>query len=250
MKSFAKINIFLKIVGANGAFHDLASRFVIFDKIYDEISFERGGSGRFEIVCDSEIGGKNIITSAYEALKERGFGGELDEFFANHFVRLNKNIPAGGGLGGGSSNCATFLKMVKDELNLKISQSELMSIANTLGSDICFFLSGLKSANVGGKGEIISEFDDEIPELNLKLKPIFCDTGAVYREFRKNYFDKIDVKFANELLRMKSSEILNRFCAEELNDLLAPAKALYPELNLASGEFLSGSGSSCFEVKK
>ncbi|MBP3225278.1 MAG: 4-(cytidine 5'-diphospho)-2-C-methyl-D-erythritol kinase [Campylobacter sp.] len=248
MKSFAKINVFLKITGANGAFHNIASRFVICDEIYDEISFERGERGGFCIECNKKIAGKNIIQSAYERLCESGYKNELDEFFAKFYVKLYKQIPAGGGLGGGSSNCAVFLKMINDELNLGISKPNLMQIANSLGSDICFFLSGEKSANVSGKGEIIEAFDDEIPPLRLCLKGLFCDTGAVYKEFRKNYFDKIDLGLANKLLKLKSSEILNNFDADSLNDLLVPARALYPDLRLEKGEFLSGSGSSCFKV--
>ena len=250
MKSFAKINVFLKIVGLRGNYHELASRFVLLDNIYDEIKFVKfNGNGSLQIRSNKEIKGKNIIEKAYEKLCEAGFKNELKEFFSSHFIHLEKNIPMGGGLGGGSSNAAVFLKMINKEANLKISDQNLAKIGEKIGADVPFFLSGFKSANVAGIGENITEFDDEIPNLKLVLKNISCDTAKVYGEFRANFL-KFDIKFANSLLNLKSCDILNEFENYELNDLLRPCLSLYPNLQICEDEFLSGSGSSCFKVAK
>ena len=251
MKSFAKVNVFLKIVGLRGNYHELASRFVLLEDIFDEIEFIKfNGDGNLQIRSNKEILGKNIITKAYEKLCECGFGNVLSEFFKSHFINLQKNIPMGGGLGGGSSNAATFLKMINEAANLKISRENLVKIGASVGADVPFFLSGAKSANVAGIGEIIDEFDDSVPNLKLCLKDISCDTAKVYNEFRANFLGIIDKKFADSLLNLKSCDIVNEFKNYELNDLLKPCLSLYPSLQICDDEFLSGSGSSCFKVKK
>lgn len=250
MKSFAKINIFLKITGLRENYHELASRFVLLENIYDEIEFVKfNGDESLQIRSNKEIKGKNIIEKAYEKLCEAGFKNELKEFFANHFVNLEKNIPMGGGLGGGSSNAAVFLKMINEEANLKINSQNLAKIGAKIGADVPFFLSEFKSANVAGIGEKITEFDDEVPNFKLSLKNISCDTAKVYGEFRANFL-KFDTKFANSLLNLKSCDILNEFENYDLNDLLRPCLSLYPNLQICKDEFLSGSGSSCFKVAK
>ena len=249
MKSFAKINIFLKITGTRGNYHELNSRFVLIKNLFDEISFKSGNFEGFCIKTETEINGENIINKAYNELCKAGFSRELNEFFKNNCVILKKNIPLGGGLGGGSSNAATFLKMANKELNLKISKRNLMKIGAKIGADVSFFLSDEICANVSGIGEIIMPFDDEIPNFEILQKPVCCDTAKVYKEFRAHFFDTINLKFSAKLSRLKSSEILANFKNYMLNDLLAPAQKIYPNLKINNDEFLSGSGSSCFKVK-
>ena len=249
MKSFAKINIFLKITGTRGNYHELNSRFVLIKNLFDEISFKSGNFEGFCIKTETEINGENIINKAYNELCKAGFSRELNEFFKNNCVILKKNIPLGGGLGGGSSNAATFLKMANKELNLKISKRNLMKIGAKIGADVSFFLSDEICANVSGIGEIIMPFDDEIPNFEILQKPVCCDTAKVYKEFRAHFFDTINLKFSAKLSRLKSSEILANFKNYMLNDLLVPAQKIYPNLKINNDEFLSGSGSSCFKVK-
>lgn len=247
MKSFAKVNVFLKITGARENYHEISSRFVLVQSLFDEISFESGDFANFCIKSNCEIKGKNILEKCYEMLCGCGFEREMKEFFAKNCVILNKNIPMGGGLGGGSSNAAAFLKMVNERLNLKISAENLAKMGAKIGADVPFFLSGEISANVSGIGEIIAPFDDEIPMFEILQKGVFCDTTAVYKEFRKNFFHTINLKFCDKIRPLKSSEILENFKNYELNDLLAPCLKIYQNLRVANDEFLSGSGSSCFK---
>lgn len=246
MRSFAKINLFLKVVGTRANYHKIASRFVLFDKIFDEISFERGD---FEIKSNVKIDGENIILKAMNELKKSGFKNELDEFFSTHKIVLNKQIPMGAGLGGGSSNAATFLNLVNQTLNLKISRDELIKIGAKIGADVAFFLSGFKCANVGGIGEIVSEFDDFVPDLKIFTPEIFCDTPSVYKKFRSDFMQNINVNLANKFLTLKNSELLENYKNYELNDLLAPCVSLYPKISEYKDMFLSGSGSTLFKAK-
>lgn len=247
MKSFAKINVFLKVVGTRGNYHEILSRFVLCEQLFDEIYFEKSNS--FAIECDNKEIKENIIQKAIDELKRAGFSNELDEFFSSHKIIINKQIPIGAGLGGGSSNAATFLLMVNDELNLNIKRENLMQIASKIGADVTFFVSGYKAANVSGIGEIIEEFDDEVPNLNIFTPNVFCSTPMVYQEFRSNFLQYIDVNAAKKMQNLKSAELLEIYKNEELNDLFAPCFKLYPQMNEFRDKFLSGSGSSVFSVK-
>ena len=247
MKSFAKINVFLKVVGTRGNYHEILSRFVLCEQLFDEIYFERSNS--FAIECDNKEIKDNIIQKAIYELKRAGFSNELDEFFSSHKIIINKQIPIGAGLGGGSSNAATFLLMVNDELNLNIKRENLMQIASKIGADVTFFVSGYRAANVSGIGEIIEEFDDEVPNLNIFTPNVFCSTPMVYQEFRSNFLQYIDVNAAKKMQNLKSKELLEIYKNEELNDLFAPCFKLYPKMNEFMDKFLSGSGSSVFSVK-
>ena len=247
MKSFAKINVFLKVVGTRDNYHEILSRFVLCEQLFDEIYFERSNS--FAIECDNKEIKENIIQKAIDELKKAGFSNELDEFFSSHKIIINKQIPIGAGLGGGSSNAATFLLMVNDELNLNIKRENLMQIASKIGADVAFFVSGYKAANVSGIGEIIKDFDDEVPNLNIFTPNVFCSTPMVYQEFRSNFLQYIDVNAAKKMQNLKSKELLEIYKNEELNDLFAPCFKLYPQMNEFRDKFLSGSGSSVFSVK-
>ncbi|MBQ8608639.1 MAG: 4-(cytidine 5'-diphospho)-2-C-methyl-D-erythritol kinase [Campylobacter sp.] len=245
MKSYAKINIFLKIVGFRGNYHELNSRFILYKELYDEIDLvDRIGDG---LIIDNSFD-DNIIFKVYNFLENLGFANELGEFFKNHQVKLIKNIPAGGGLGGGSSNAAAFLHLVNDGLNLNLSKDKLMKIAHNIGADVAFFVSKFDSANVSGIGEIVEEFDDDIPNLDIITSPIFCSTPKVFTQYRAK-FKGFDKDLASKLCLMKSSQILSTYSNIELNDLLKPSQEIYSELKIASNEFLSGSGSSKFKLK-
>lgn len=247
MKSFAKINVFLKVVGTRGNYHEILSRFVLCEQLFDEIYFKKSNS--FAIECDNKDIKDNIIQKAIDELKKVGFSNELDEFFSSHKIIINKQIPIGAGLGGGSSNAATFLLMVNDELNLNIKRENLMQIASKIGADVTFFVSGYRAANVSGIGEIIEEFDDEVPNLNIFTPNVFCSTPMVYQEFRSNFLQYIDVNAAKKMQNLKSKELLEIYKNEELNDLFAPCFKLYPQMNEFRDKFLSGSGSSVFSIK-
>ncbi len=245
MKSYAKINIFLKIVGFRGNYHELKSRFILYKELYDEIDLvDRIGDG---LIIDNPFD-DNIIFKVYNFLENLGFTNELGEFFKNHQVKLIKNIPAGGGLGGGSSNAAALLHLVNNRLNLNLSKDKLMQIAHNIGADVAFFVSKFDSANVSGIGEIVEEFDDDIPNLDIITSPIFCSTPKVFMQYRAKFKD-FDTDLASKLCLMKSSQILSTYSNIELNDLLKPSQEIYSELKIASNEFLSGSGSTKFKPK-
>lgn len=247
-KAPAKLNIFLKILnrikgGANDGYHELSSRFVRFHGLYDELSIiERiDNSG---LMYANDIA-DNLIFKAYKELENAGFKEALARFFSDKQIHLLKGIPSGAGLGGGSSDVASFLLFMQEILGFE--DKLLMSISAKIGSDVSFFASKASAANVRGFGQIVESFDDDLPRLGIVLSNIFCSTPEVYKAYAKGSFIK-DTKLAKRLESMSSKEILSSYENFELNDLLAPVVAIYAGFSIKESEFLSGSGSAKFKV--
>jgi 4-diphosphocytidyl-2-C-methyl-D-erythritol kinase len=247
-KSYAKVNIFLKISNKRESYHELVSRFVRVHSLYDTISFVKSSRKAFCIVgnfgCKMET---NTVYKAYKLLEK--YDG-VKEFFENHSVEIEKNIPEFAGLGGGSSNAATFLIMANKYCELNLSKDELCEIAVNIGADVPFFVYEYDSANVTGIGEIVEKFDEEMLNIDTITPKIKCNTGEIFKVFREIFYKQISKEEANRLLKMKSTEILNNLNIKEANDLYEPALSLYPQLNDYAKKdwFFSGSGSSFFKV--
>jgi 4-diphosphocytidyl-2-C-methyl-D-erythritol kinase len=246
-KSYAKINIFLKIVGIKDDYHLLASRFVKVKNLYDTISFEKKSLPNDEFILEGRFGCETKRNTIYKIYKELKKFWEVEEFFKTYKVVVEKNIPEFAGLGGGSSNCATFLNMCNEICSLNLSLEKKIEIGKSIGSDVAFFIYGYDSANVFGVGEIVKEFKEEALDIKTFTPPIECSTPLVYKEFRKNFLN-FDRGLANKLLKLNSKEILRKYKKEQLNDLFLPALKLYPKLKeyIKENYFFSGSGSTLF----
>ncbi len=250
MKAYAKVNIFLKIVGKRGNYHELLSRFILVKNLYDELEFkDKQTDEEFEL--HGEFGcalESNTIFKAYLSTCKAGFEKELKEFFTCKALHVKKNIPSFAGLGGGSSDAATFLHMINKEANLGLSNDELASIGLEVGADVPFFIYGYNSANVSGIGEVVKEFKEKPLQVETMTPNIKCDTGAVYKAFRENY--KVDVDLAEKMAKMSSIELLQSYDDVTLNDLFGASLSVYAELEVYRKKdlFFSGSGSSFFKL--
>ena len=247
-KSYAKVNIFLKISNKRDSYHELVSRFVRVHSLYDTVSFIKSSRKAFDIIgnfgCKMET---NTVYKAYKLLEK--YDGVKD-FFENYSVKIEKKIPEFAGLGGGSSNAATFLIMTNKYCNLNLSKDELCDIAVKIGADVPFFVYEYDSANVTGIGEIVKKFDEEILDIETITPKIKCNTGEIFKVFRENFYKQISSEDADNLLKLKSIDILKQFDIKDANDLFEPALSLYPQLNDYAKKdwYFSGSGSSFFKV--
>jgi 4-diphosphocytidyl-2-C-methyl-D-erythritol kinase len=142
VKSFAKINWALRITGKRpDGFHDLETVFQTIS-LHDELTFTPAGA--FSLTCsDPSIPAddSNLVLRAARAVDS-----------APVAIHLEKRIPAGGGLGGGSSDAATTLRA------LGSSRDDLAEIALRLGSDVPFFLVG-GTAYATGRGEVLTPME-------------------------------------------------------------------------------------------
>ena len=249
-KSYAKVNIFLKIAGKKESYHEIASRFVRVHSLYDTVSFESETCEEFtlegEFGCELK---KNTVHKAYKLLCENS--PKVKEYFKNYKVKIDKNIPEFAGLGGGSSNAATFMLMANEQCSLGLSKDELCALAVKIGADVPFFVYEYDSANVSGIGEIVEKFDEEILDIEVVTPKIKCDTGMIFREFRKKFYSEISKEDKFKLYAKKSKEILKISSINTANDLYRSAKSIYNELEEYEKRdwFFSGSGSSFFKVK-
>lgn len=257
-KAYAKVNIFLKITGIRESYHEIVSRFMKVENLYDELEFVKkedtdAKENEFKIIgnfsCSTE---QNTIYKAYFALKKATSSQKLEELMRTYAIKVTKNIPSFAGLGGGSSDAATYLKMCNNVLNLGLSLNELAKIGVKVGADVAFFIYGYESANVSGIGEVVEEFKEKILNIETYTPKIEISTPQVYKIYREDFFKPIDGFMVQKLKKMTSLEALSIMSADEANDLFKPALQEYKELknHFRSGYFFSGSGSSFFKVKE
>lgn len=252
-KAYAKVNIFLKITGTRDNYHEIISRFMKVKNLYDELSFVAKEDKEFQIIgdfsCKTE---QNTIYKAYKALYEFTKSSSLEKLMQSYSVNVKKSIPAFAGLGGGSSDAATYLKMCNEVLHLGLSLNELAQVGLRVGADVPFFIYGYDSANVSGIGEVVEEFKEELLELETYTPKIEISTPKVYQIYRESFFAPIDGVKIQKLKQMSSLEILESMNPSEANDLFEPALFAYKELKkyYKHGYHFSGSGSSFFKVKE
>ena len=250
-RAYAKVNIFLKITGIRGNYHEIISRFMRVDSLYDELYFTKKSKNGFEIIGEFSCQTKqNTIYKAYIALRETVASKSLDKLMETYAVNVKKSIPAFAGLGGGSSDAATYLKMCNEVLHLGLSQNELAKIGLKVGADVPFFIYGFDSANVSGIGEIVEEFKEDLLEFEVFTPRVEISTPNVYISYRENFYAPIDSFESQRLKEMNSTDILKSMSAEEANDLFKPALQEYSELknHYRHGYYFSGSGSSFFRL--
>lgn len=151
IRSNAKINYNLKIVGRKDGYHLLDSIFVPID-IYDDIEIME--SDRDEIIGMDIDFEKNIIYKSICLMRE------LYDINKKYIVMIKKRIPMEAGLGGGSSNAASTLILMNEMNHLNLTKERLAEIGLKIGSDVPFFIYN-KTAKVQGRGEIIKLIDEK-----------------------------------------------------------------------------------------
>ncbi len=147
----AKLNLFLHITGRNAqGYHLLQSVFQILDQ-GDELAFEANQSGQIRLL--TEMPGvaehDNLIVKAARRLQEKASTPMGCD------IHIRKNLPMGGGIGGGSSNAATTLVALNHLWKLGLSEDELATLGLQLGADVPIFVRG-HSAFAQGVGELLT----------------------------------------------------------------------------------------------
>jgi 4-diphosphocytidyl-2-C-methyl-D-erythritol kinase len=223
------------------------------DSLYDELSFVPKDEESFKIIGDFDCTTEqNSIYKAYTTLRDATGSEALQKLMRSHGVLVKKSIPAFAGLGGGSSDAATYLKMCNEVLHLGLSLNELAEVGLKVGADVPFFIYGYDSANVSGIGERVEEFKEELLKFEVYTPDVKISTPKVYQIYRENFFAPIDGFKTQELKETPSKEILKSMSPAEANDLFEPALQEYKELknHYKQGFHFSGSGSSFFRVKE
>ena len=244
--SYAKINLGLNVLERlENGMHLIETGFCFIEW---RDRFEVKPAARMEVdMGDSKIpvDDTNLIVKAIKLLQHEV--GLKDEFH----IKVEKNIPAGAGLGGGSSNAATTLRMLNKVANLGLTQNDLMQMANELGADVPFFIQG--ETGIGREtGNAIEALDIQPDAWIVTVFPnIKSSTAEAYQFCEPNPEPEFSLK--NVLIEEEPDEWQYLL----MNDLEA---AVFPRLNLVGNmkdqfyEFgaafasMSGSGSSVFGI--
>nr|BAL57828.1 4-diphosphocytidyl-2-C-methyl-D-erythritol kinase [uncultured Bacteroidetes bacterium] len=189
----AKINIGLHILGRwpNG-YHILETLLVPYPQLYDDLDVKiLPGWDRMDLLMSGiEVpeGDENYLEVAYRLLRE-GLGRPLPAIR----VRLHKRIPISAGLGGGSSNAGTLLRLLGKLLDLP--PELLHTLAARIGSDVPFFLYDEPMLARGTGTELTPyPFSLEEYEVFLLTPPLPCSTKVIYRGLRPSYWSRTPIE--------------------------------------------------------
>ena len=153
-QSPAKINLFLHIISKRAdGYHNLQSIFQLLD-FYDEIQINVRDDG---LICRTS-GNEDIDPEHDLLIKSAKALQQFSNCTLGADIAIDKRIPTGAGLGGGSSNAATVLIALNQLWKTGLSQQQLMEIGVDLGADVPFFIFA-RSAWVEGIGEQLSPID-------------------------------------------------------------------------------------------
>jgi len=180
----AKLNLFLHVTGQRpDGYHLLESVFVAIDW-YDTLEVSVDNSGKIQRTGDIDWPeDKDLTVRAAQALYGQGRrDGRLPAHAGCHLL-LNKAIPHGAGLGGGSADAAYTLRLLNALWQLHYPTASLAAIGLGLGADIPFFL-GSPSAHVRGIGEDIVDYPMAAQTFVVVVPPVQVPTAAIFRDAR------------------------------------------------------------------
>lgn len=198
MKSYGKINLTLDVFPPReDGYHPLCSVFQTIS-LHDEVDIRPTDSGGIVIVCtgaDLPLGEDNLVHKACVA-----FWKALGKAPQNVEITLHKNIPSCAGLGGGSSNAASVLRLLNQWEQVPLTTARLKEIALTIGADVPFFLEG-GTVLVEGIGELHSPLPP-LPEYHLLLvqPDFFLSTPKIYGQLDQ-YYEKYAHNLPTELFQ-------------------------------------------------
>ena len=151
IRANCKINIGLDVLRRReDGYHDLSTVMIPVSGLYDELTIEASNTDSFAIVgmevdCDPE---QNICMKALRLMQQRYNIGQVS-------ITLDKRIPFGAGLGGGSADGTAVILALNDIFSLNLDEATLISLASELGSDTAFFVRNTPQL-CEGRGEIMT----------------------------------------------------------------------------------------------
>ena len=251
LKANCKINLHLHITGKlPDGYHSIET---IFQQIPfgDELDIEKSDDGKVHFSSSGipiPDKGPNICVKAAEILKSKSV---VDKGCRIH---LQKNVPIGAGLGGGSSDAAAVLKTLNRLWGLDLSENELETAGLEIGADVPFFIRG-GCAWGEGKGNVLKQLNPVLGKgaILLVYPNIHINTGWAYKNLNLNLTKSGDNVIFAEVSKKRAS---HRHCREMFfNDFEVVVFERYPEIGKikqmmidggADLSAMSGSGSAVF----
>jgi len=187
----AKVNLALRITGKRSdGYHTISTLFQEID-LKDRLKFQKADD--FNFSCsnpDLPQNNDNLCVAAYHQFRNR-LAYSPPEHFAIH---LEKNVPIGAGLGGGSSDAATVINFLNSYWNDPLSQQQLLDLSKDLGADVPFFLKGGTQAG-NGIGDKLTEIEIRadfkilcvIPDFSISTKWAYSNFSLTNQKDRFNF---------------------------------------------------------------
>lgn len=172
----AKLNLHLEVYPKRSdGYHPIKSIFQTISLVDDLVVSLTGKSLSCVVECDAmQLPEENTLTKTYRLFCQ------ISGVTAGVHVKLTKRIPSGAGLGGGSSDAATFLLILNKMFDYPLRLNQLEEIANLVGSDVLFFLSG-GAAIVTGRGDIVEPIKPREDFCIVVVYPdVHCSTPESY----------------------------------------------------------------------
>ncbi|MBL8990350.1 MAG: hypothetical protein JNJ48_02085 [Phycisphaerae bacterium] len=270
-RAHAKINLALSVGPASPpqGYHPIASWFCCID-LCDELSLRRLPEGAPSVhaigwAADAPRPSpidwpaeRDLAVRAHRALEAHA-GRPLPLE-----LKLDKRIPVGGGLGGGSSDGAAMLGAVDRLFDLRLGVPTLARLGASLGSDVPFFLDDGGGLGAPARPALVEGFGERLERLSppapggwavLVIPPFGCPTGPVYRAYDAAP-TRLDAQRIRDLIGRSRGAPVDR-SAELFNDLAEPAARVEPRLaelqrrlrlGLDLPVHVTGSGSTLFAL--
>ena len=253
IKSYCKINLSLKILRKlNSGYHNIIS-LVTFCDLYDVISISRirelkdeiSFSGKFKRGINKK---SNTITKVLNLLRS-------NKLLKNQAFKINiqKNIPHGSGLGGGSSNAANLLNYFNLKMKLKLSKNKIRKLADQIGFDVSINLEKRNAFLTGKRGKILRLNQKFKLNLLIVYPNLICSTKKIYERNRK-----INLSKPQSFFYIKDNKKLINFLKNENNDLEKTVIKIYPKIKKIIDYIksqkgchfsrITGSGSACIGI--
>ena len=239
--AFAKLNLALDVVRKrNDGFHDLKMIMVPLE-LSDILTFEESE----DIILESSVSiENNAILKTVHLIKE------MFNVTEGVKIKLEKRIPIGAGLGGGSADIAATVRGLNQLWNLSLSTKTLEEICLKLGSDTLFCLHN-KTAYVYGRGDNML-FIPAPPIKSVFL--IYPEISVSTKEVFSNHQIEFNPKMFNQLFTLYVNEKYQAFFKKTYNVLTKTTHKLYPEisqlerkiLKISKNARMSGSGSTVY----
>lgn len=272
LKASAKINLNLQILGKRAdGYHELVS-LVGFSDFGDQLHFSPASEDSFTVsgrdvqtLQTDET--ENLIIRARDGLRALGLPIPPTE------IHLDKHIPIGGGLGGGSSDAAATLRGLVKLYDVNISDETLHNLASRLGADVpvCLSPSWQIMSGIGDRiSEIaVSDFENDktdlMPYITLANPNAHVSTADIFADLQAKTIDQNTILDSRDKAHDRLHEFWNQKDFASLisfgNDLTKPAMSNCPRIKrlledmqrLANKDSfldsaMSGSGASCFAL--
>jgi 4-diphosphocytidyl-2-C-methyl-D-erythritol kinase len=247
VRALAKINLDLRVLARRpDGYHELRTVFQTVS-LADTIEIAYSPARRTAIELDDPLGLPDnlVLRAAQAAMEAMGATGRVR-------MRLDKRIPMGAGLGGGSSDAAAVLLALPALAGRSLDMASLCRLAGDLGSDVPFFLAGGAAVGIGRGTELFPLPDGPPAQAVLVAPRVSVSTADAYRRLSPRLTTELQ---QNKIFSFQSNILAGRVGGETANDFEEVVFERHPVLGTwkkrmiragATAAMMTGSGSAVF----